>query len=226
MSQPMSSYLVAVVVGDYKAQKFVSNTGTPLSLYYYPADSLKVSSTYANTLRIFNYLESEIGKRYPWGDYKQVPVKDFLYSGMENTSLTIFSDEFVNDALGAIDKPYTNVNAHELAHQWFGDLVTEVSGTDHWLHEGFASYYALLAERDLNGDDYFYMQLYNNAEKLYEQSQKGEATALVDATGSSLTFYEHGAWALHALRDLVGDLAYRKSIKNYLDIYKKIIFIY
>ncbi len=219
MSQPMSSYLVAVVVGDYKAQKMVSASSTPLSLYYYPADSLKVASTYANTLQIFNFLESEIGVRYPWGDYKQVPVKDFLYSGMENTSLTIFSDEFVNDALGAIDKPYTNVNAHELAHQWFGNLVTEASGTDHWLHEGFASYYALLAERDLYGDDYFYMQLYNNAEKLYEQVQKGEATALLDATGSSLTFYEHGAWALHALRELVGDLAYRQSIVNYLNIY-------
>ncbi|MDP5078015.1 MAG: M1 family metallopeptidase, partial [Nonlabens sp.] len=219
MSKPMSSYLVALVVGTYDSLDFKSGTGTPISLYYYPKDSNKVDATYAYTLNMFNFLESEIGIAYPWENYKQVPVKDFLYSGMENTSLTIFSDEFVNDAIGAIDRPYVNVNAHELAHQWFGDLVTEQSGTDHWLHEGFATYYALLAERNIHGDDYYYMQLYNNAERLYEQSQDGTATALLDANGSSLTFYEHGAWALHALRDLVGDNAYRESVKTYLKNY-------
>jgi aminopeptidase N len=219
MSKPMSSYLVAVVVGTYDVQELKSRTGIPISLYYYPSDVDKVGATYAHSVELFNYLESEIGIAYPWDNYKQVPVKDFLHSGMENTSLTVFSDEFVNGALGAIDQPYVNVNAHELAHQWFGNLVTAQSGTDHWLHEGFASYYALLAERSLYGEAHYYMQLYNNAEKLYEQGQNGYATALLDPNSSSLTFYEHGAWALHALRDLVGDTAYRNSVKAYLNTY-------
>jgi aminopeptidase N len=75
-------------------------------------------------------------------------VRDFLYAGMENTS-TVFSSRYVVDSTGFEDRNYTNVNAHELAHQWFGDLVTAQSGKHHWLQEGFATYYAALAEREI-----------------------------------------------------------------------------
>lgn len=219
MAQPMSSYLVALVAGTYDVRELTSKSGTPINLYYYPSDVKKVDATYAYSKEIFDFLEAEIGIPYPWETYKQVPVKDFLYSGMENTSLTIFSDEFVNDELGAIDRPYVNVNAHELAHQWFGNLVTEQSSLDHWLHEGFATYYAMQAERKLYGDNYYYMQLFNNAESLYEQTKAGNATALLAEKGSSLTYYEHGAWALHALHDLVGDRAFKQSVKTFLTTY-------
>jgi aminopeptidase N len=69
------------------------------------------------------------------GIYKQAPVRDFLYAGMENTSATLFNTRYVVDSTGFEDRSYTNVNAHELAHQWFGNLVTE-SGKHHWLQEG------------------------------------------------------------------------------------------
>ncbi len=88
---------------------------------------------------MFDFLEDEIGFPYPWQNYKQVPVHDFFYAGMENTSLTIFSDAFVVDSIGFNDRNYINVNAHELAHQWFGDLVTAKSGEHHWLQEGFCN---------------------------------------------------------------------------------------
>ena len=97
--------------------------------------------------------------KYPWKIYRQIPVRDFLYAGMENTTSTIFSQDFVVDSIGFNDKNYINVNAHELAHQWFGDLITSQSSKHHWLQEGFATYYALLAERQLFGDDYFYEAL-------------------------------------------------------------------
>jgi aminopeptidase N len=219
MTNPMSSYLVAMVVGDYKISSQTSTSGIPLDFYYYPQDSLKVESTYQHSKQIFDFIEQEIGIAYPWQNYKQIPVKDFLYAGMENTSATIFSDQFVQDDIGAIDRSYVNVNAHELAHQWFGDLVTEESGTHHWLQEGFATYYALLAERELYGDAHYYVNLYEQAELLNDQNQSGKTTALLDPDASSLTFYQHGAWAIHALRDLTGEAAFRNSVKLFLKNY-------
>lgn len=216
MQKPMSSYLVALAIGKYDKKVEYSKSGIPLEMYYYTEDSLKVEPTYRYTKQIFDFLEEEIGVPYPWQNYKQVPVKDFLYAGMENTSTTIFADSFVIDSIGFVDKNYVNVNAHELAHQWFGDLVTETSGSHHWLQEGFATYYALLAERDIFGDDYYYWRLYEYAQELLAQDEAGVSTSLLDPKSSSTTFYKKGAWVLHVLREQVGDESFGKSVKNYL----------
>ena len=216
MQKPMSSYLVALAIGEYDGKTEYSKSGIPLEMYYYPQDSSKFEPTYRYSKRMFDFLEEEIGVPYPWRNYKQVPVHDFLYAGMENTSLTIFADTFVTDSIGFVDRNYVNVNAHELAHQWFGDLVTETSGTHHWLHEGFASYYALLAEKEIFGDDYFYWQLYKTAKQLEAQDLLGKSTALLDPKSSSLTFYQKGAWTLVMLREMVGDEVFRDAIKAYL----------
>ncbi len=219
MKQPISSYLVALVIGDYAVKKETSTSGIPLEYYYYPKDTLKVEPTYRYSKQIFDFLEHEIGVSYPWEVYKQVPVKDFLYAGMENASCTIFSDSFMVDDIGFVDRNYVNVNAHELAHQWFGDLVTETMSDHHWLQEGFATYYALLAEREIFGDDYFYYKLYESAEQLRELSDAGKGQQLVAAGGSSLTYYQKGAWAVHILRELVGKDAFAKAVKTYLTKY-------
>lgn len=216
MQQPMSSYLVALAIGKYDKKIAYSKSGIPLEMYYYPEDSLKFEPTNRYTKRMFDFLEEEIGVPYPWQNYKQVPVKDFLYAGMENTSTTIFADSFVIDSIAFVDKNYVNVNAHELAHQWFGNLVTETSGTHHWLQEGFATYYALLAERDVLGDAYYYWQLYQYAQELLEQDNAGQGTSLLDPKSSSTTFYKKGAWVLHMIREQVGDKAFKTAIKNYL----------
>lgn len=217
MQKPMSSYLVAAVIGKYNKKTETSKSGIPLEYYYYPEDSLKVEPTYRYTKQMFDFLEEEIGFAYPWQNYKQVPVHDFLYAGMENTSLTIFSDAFVVDSIGFNDKNYVNVNAHELAHQWFGDLVTATSSEHHWLQEGFATYYALLAERDVFGDNYFYYKLLESVIALSQQDLSGNGTSLLDPKSSSLTFYQRGAWVLHVLRDKVGDAIFKKAVKNYLE---------
>ncbi|NRA91815.1 MAG: M1 family metallopeptidase [Psychroserpens sp.] len=216
MNKPMSSYLVALAIGKYDVLKQTSKSGVPIELYYYIEDSAKVEPTYRYTKQMFDFLEDEIGFAYPWQNYKQVPVHDFLYSGMENTSLTIFSDAFVVDSIGFNDKNYVNVNAHELAHQWFGDLVTATSGEHHWLQEGFATYYALLAEREVFGQDYFDFSLYNTAQQLAQQDLAGKGTSLLNPKSSSLTFYQRGAWVLYALRHLVGDETYKTAVVNYL----------
>ena len=216
MENPMSSYLVAFAVGDFSKKTITSSSGVPIELYYPTNDSLSLEPTYRYSKRIFDFIENEIGVDYPWQNYKQVPLKDFLYAGMENTSATFFSEAFIVDSIGFVDRNYVNVNAHELAHQWFGNLVTEISGTHHWLHEGFASYYALLAEKEIFGEDYYYWKLYQSAEQLKSLSEEGKGEALNNSKASSLTFYEKGAWALHILREKVGDAAFKKGIKNYI----------
>jgi aminopeptidase N len=220
MQKPISSYLVALAIGNYNKRIEISKSGIPLEYYYYPEDSLKIEPTYRYSKQMFDYLEEEIGFPYPWQNYKQVPVKDFLYSGMENTSLTIFSDSFVVDSVGFNDKNYITVNAHELAHQWFGDLVTATSSEHHWLQEGFATYYALLAERDALGDDHYYWQLFENAQELIAQEEAGQSTSLLNPKSSSTTFYKKGAWALHVLREKVGDSAFKEAVKSYLNAYQ------
>ena len=216
MTRPISSYLVAFAVGDFSKKIKESATGTSIELYYPTNDSLYFEPTYRFSERIFNFLENEIDVKYPWVNYKQVPLHDFMYAGMENTTATFFSDTFIVDSIGFNDKNYINVNAHELAHHWFGNLVTEHSGADHWLHEGFASYYALLVEKDIFGEDYYYWKLYQSSEQLKYLSEEGKGEALNDPKASSITFYDKGALALHILREIVGDEVFKEGVKNYL----------
>ncbi|MRH99603.1 M1 family peptidase [Kriegella sp. EG-1] len=220
MLHPMSSYLLAFAIGDYYKQEIRANSGVSIENYYYPRDSLRVEPTYRYTKEIFDFLENEIGVAYPWQNYKQIPVSDFLYSGMENTSATIFSDQFMIDSTAYVDKNYFNVNAHELAHQWFGDLVTEKSGEHHWLQEGFATYYSYLAAQHVFGDDYFYWKLFNTAKALQKISDDGGGQALTNPKASSATFYEKGAWALVMLKEQIGVEAFKKGIGTYLKKYE------
>lgn len=215
MQKPMSSYLLMMAIGKFDKKTQQSSSGVPLEWYYEPKDAAFFEPTYRHSEVIFNFLEKEIGVKYPWGNYKQVPVRDFLYAGMENTSATTLSSRYVVDSVGFTDRKYTNVNAHELAHQWFGDLVTAESSKHHWLQEGFATYYALLAERELYGEDYFYSYLYEKAQQL-KFASRTDTLPVLNAKASSLTFYEKGAWSLFVLHQKIGDKAFKKAIKNYL----------
>ena len=219
MQKPMSSYLLAVAIGTFRHQVIASKSGIPLQMFIQPKDTAKFEPTYRYSKQIFDYLESEIGMKYPWKIYKQIPVEDFLYAGMENTSTTIFAEDFVVDAIGFNDRNYVNVNAHELAHQWFGDLVTAKSGKHHWLQEGFATYYALLAERKIFGDDYFYHQLYRSSLQL-RNAAKTDTIPVMNEKASSFSFYQKGAWALHLIRETIGPKLFQKAVSNYLKKYQ------
>ncbi|MXN93134.1 M1 family peptidase [Flavobacterium sp. Sd200] len=218
MEKPMSSYLVMLAIGRFDNQSQVAASGVPLEFYYRPEDASKFNSTYRDSKRIFDFIEREIGVNYPWGIYRQVPVLDFLYAGMENTTSTTFAQDFVVDETGFNDRTYINVNAHELAHQWFGDMVTAKSGEHHWLQEGFATYYALLAEKELYGEDHFNYEMYQIAERL-QQASKTDTIPVMNEKASSLSFYQKGAWALHVLRENIGHDNFKKAVKTYLEKY-------
>ena len=215
MQKPMSSYLLMLAIGKFEKISQKSKSGIPLEMYLEPKDGSKFEPTYRDSKRMFDFLEKEIGVKYPWGIYKQAPVRDFLYAGMENTSATLFNTRYVVDSTGFEDRSYTNVNAHELAHQWFGNLITAESGKHHWLQEGFATYYALLAEKEIYGEDYFYSKLYESAQQL-KFASRTDTIPVLNAKASSLTFYQKGAWALFVLHEEIGDKAFKKAVKNYL----------
>ncbi len=215
MEKPMSSYLLMLAIGKFRKQTQRSKSGVPLELYLEEKDSSLQTTTYKHTKEIFDFLEKEIGFPYPWRVYRQAPVKDFLYAGMENTSATLFNTRYVVDAIGFKDRSYLNVNAHELAHQWFGNLITAETGTHHWLQEGFATYFALLAERNIYGEDHFYHALYETAQQL-KFASRTDTIPVLNPKASSLTFYQKGAWALFVVHETLGDKVFKKVIKNYL----------
>ncbi|GAA6767154.1 M1 family metallopeptidase [Flavobacterium sp. CGRL1] len=218
MENPMSSYLLVLSVGKYERKDFTSKSKISLEYYLEKKDTARFEPTYRYSKRIFDFLEKEIGVKYPWKVFRQIPVRDFLYAGMENTTTTLFTTRYVVDDVAFIDRNYTNVDAHELAHHWFGDLITAESSTHHWLQEGFATYYALLAERDIFGDDYFYAKLYDTAQQI-KFASRTDAIPVLNAKASSLTFYEKGAWTLFVLHESIGDKAFKKAIKSYLKKY-------
>src|SRR5690554_1184125 len=219
MKQPMSSYLVMMAIGKFTAKKEKSSKGTPLENYIRPHDLSKYNTTYLYNQRIFDFLESEIGVDYPWEIYRNIPIDDFMYGGMENTTSTIFTQNYVVDRIGFNDQNFINVNAHEMAHQWFGNLITSEKNEDHWLHEGFATYYALLAEKDIFGDNHYFWRMYQIAEDLQVDSQKNSNTAILSKGATTLTYYKKGAWALFALNTQIGRDNFRKAVQNYLNKY-------
>ncbi|MCD0469882.1 M1 family metallopeptidase [Flavobacterium sp. JAS] len=218
MENSMSSYLAMLSIGKYDKKELKAKSKIPLEYYLENKDVNRFESTYRYSKRIFDFLEKEIGINYPWEIYREIPVRDFLYAGMENTTSTLFATRYVVDSIGFEDRNYTNVDAHELAHHWFGDLITAESSTHHWLQEGFATYYALLAERDIYGDDYFYSKLYDTAQQI-KFASRTDSVPVLNAKASSLTFYEKGAWALFVLHESIGDKAFKKAIKSYLKKY-------
>lgn len=219
MENPMPSYLLMLGIGHFDKKEVVADSGIVSELYMEPSEiPSKWEPTYRYSKQIFDYLEKETIP-YAWGIYRQLPVRDFLYGGMENTTATIFTRDYVVDETGFNDRNYVNVNAHELAHQWFGDMVTARTGAHHWLQEGFATFYALLAEWEIFGDDHYYWKLYENAE-IIQQASKTDSIPILNEKASSVSYYQKGAWALHILRETVGEDAFRKGVKNYLLKYR------
>jgi hypothetical protein len=218
MTKPMSSYLIALAIGKYDTITTSSNESIPLYQYYYADRADDYNWYYHENEEIFNFLCSEIGVPYPWQNYKQAPVQDFRHGAMENTTATIFGDFFLVDSIAFNDENYTYVNAHELAHQWFGNLVTATGSDEHWLHEGFATYYQWLSEKNLYGWDRYDWDRYQAALRVREASAM-DTIPLGNGEAGSSRFYQKGGWVLHMLRAELGDSLYREVMMHYLQSY-------
>ena len=167
------------------------------------------------------FFEQEIGVPFPWAKYYQTCVNDFVAGGMENTSATTLTDAtlFKDDTENIRNSQ--SLVSHEMAHQWFGDLVTCKDWSHVWLNEGFATYYQVLYDGWKNGHDALLYDLYANARSV--TSVVSDTNAIVrrnyDDPFDMFNYlaYPKGGWVLHMLRSQLGKDLYRQCIKTYLE---------
>lgn len=216
ISKPHSVYLVMLAIGKYGVEKRTSTSGVPIYLYYYPDEKNRVEPTYRYMVKIFDFLEKETGVPYPWKRYSQVPVQNFLYGAMENTTATIYGDFYFNDSRGFLDKPYVNVNAHELTHHWFGDDITNRSNENIWLHESFATHYAKLCERAIYGEDQYQARRKGEMNSALSASEN-ERIPIMNTHAGVSRIYPKGSLVLDMLKYVIGRDEYNKAVKYYLE---------
>jgi aminopeptidase N len=215
MTHPHATYLIMLGIGDYKIKELKSSSGVPLNLYYYPEWEDRVPSTYKFSKEMFDFFEKEIGFPYAWESYSQIPVQDFMYGAMENTTATVFGDFFQVDARSWFDRNYVGVNAHELAHQWFGDLITARNEPHHWLQESFATHYNMIYEREAFGEDFYQWARRNSLNQVLDAGKKDQYP-VASSMGGSTRWYPKGALVLHMLKQVVGRESFNKAILHYL----------
>ncbi len=215
--QPHVVYLVTLVVGEFA---IVEDTwrGRPV-LYYVPPDKAdQARTTFGRTLRMLDFFSDIIGVEYPWPKYAQVACYNFG-GGMENTSATTVGERALVDEKARLDGDSDSLIAHELAHQWFGDLLTCREWAHIWLNESFASYYqALWFEHD-RGADAFAYDMWGKSRGARHGDVKhpivwrgyGHPREQFDSRA-----YPKGAWVLHMLRRRLGDERFFKAIGHYV----------
>ncbi len=214
MDHPHSSYLIAFVIGQYREEIIGQE---PIRANYMYLDHVNDTDlTYYANEQIWNYLNERIDHPYVWSSYRQVPVANFPHGAMENTTLTIFSENFISTPADFHDLNYVYVNAHELAHHWFGDLVTVPSSHDFWLHEGFATYYQMETEREVFGHEY-YTYTWMEAFELTREANSRDQYPLQHSKAGSSRFYQLGALTLRALEREVGTAVFDSAVSIYLD---------
>ncbi|MBC8173244.1 MAG: M1 family metallopeptidase, partial [Chitinophagales bacterium] len=215
MTKPHALYLIMLGIGEYAYKDYVSENGITSRQYFYPDREEAVDFTYRYSAAMMDWLEAETGVKYPWESYANVPVQEFIYGAMENTTATIFSDYYLQDERSGFDKDYDAINAHELTHQWFGDYVTEFSGTSHWLHESFATYYAKIFMRSVEGDDAY---AWNRRTEMLTamNADNKDVYPLASSQAGSARHYQKGSYVLDMLRYVAGDEQYKKVIREYL----------
>lgn len=218
--KPHVNYLICLVAGHLKKieDKYKD---IPLA-FYTPASQIdQAVDSFKDTKDMMEFFEKEIGVPYPWAKYYQVCVDDFGWGGMENTSLTVLSDRTLHTPEFETLRSSQGLVAHELAHQWFGDLVTCKDWANLWLNEGFASYYDLLYDAHKRGRDQFLYDLYQSAKSIVGQPDQTNAVVRRDYDQPEQQFgyqvYPKGAWVLHMLRSQLGEDLYRRCVKTYLE---------
>ncbi len=217
MTKPHAPYLIMLAIGVYDIHETKSASGVPYSQYYYPEWKDRVPYAYKHSEAMMDFFEKEIGVKYPWESYSQIPVQDYMFGAMENTTATVFGDFSFVDERAFVDRSYVSTNAHELAHQWFGDFITARSSRHHWLQESFATYYSMLFEREVNGTDYFdWSRKQWNNQAL--EASKRDKLPIANSGAGTVRHYPKGAFVLNMLKNVVGGReTYNKVIKYYLN---------
>ena len=213
--KPHSTYLIMVAAGRYAIIRG-KYRNIPLDYYMYPADSSKWSTSFGRTAAMIRFFEGKTGVPYPWEKFDQIIIDDFMWGGMENTTAVTLNDDCVVGARGAIDFPSDPVVAHELAHMWFGDLVTARDWTHLWLNEGFATYCENLWTEAARGEDAFQYDMINSSFSIRGEERMLGRKPIVSHDSHPVNLYARGAWVLHMLRSILGDDAFFRGLHYYL----------
>ena len=218
--KPHVNYLICLVAGHL--EKLTKRHGdVELGFYTQPSLIEHAENSFRDTPQIMAYFEQEIGVPYPWHKYDQVTIRDFVAGGMENTTLTTLTHHTIFATDTENIRTTRRLDAHEMAHQWFGDYVTCKDWSHLWLNEGFATYYTHLYEGHKFGEDAKRYGLYNDAKRsVLTRGDDKRPIVYNGYTNAREQFdyraYPKGSWVLHMLRCQLGPDLYRRCVRDYL----------
>jgi aminopeptidase N len=219
---PHPSYLVSLVAGTFSELDATRDPALPVRFYVDPGREEDGWRSLGRTPDMIAHFAELTGVAYPWAKYDQVTVHDFIFGGMENTSLSTLTERCLLDERAALDATADDLVAHELAHQWFGDLVTCLDWSEAWLNEGFATFFEHLDVERKEGRDAYLYNLKQHADAYFGEDDERYRRPVVCATwGAPIDLfdrhlYEKGAWVLHMLRAELGDAAFWAGVRDYL----------
>ena len=222
-SVPSSTYLITVVAGEFDEIKDTWH-GIPVTYYAPKGRGDRLPLNYGRTPAMMELFSKKFGVDYPWEKYAQVMVDDFVAGGMENSSATTNnSSSLVHPKLAP--EYFTGEDdliSHELGHQWFGDLVTCKDWGDIWLNEGFATFLEALWTEAHYGKDQADYERWNNAREWFESNSLWNKPIVRHDFDDSSEFdgnaYNKAGWVLYMLRQQIGEDAFYRGLKYYLDV--------
>ncbi len=219
---PHPAYLVTLVVGRFAALRD-RHGEVELGYYVDPSRVADAPRTFARTPEMMARFEALVGRPYPYRRYSQIAVAEFIFGGMENTTATTLTDLTLHDARAHLDLTSEPLVAHELAHQWFGDLVTCREWAHGWLNEGFATYFEHLWREHADGVDAADWDRLIDREAYLEEASGRYARPIVARVYEEPIdlfdrhLYEKGGAVLHMLRRELGDAAFWRGVAAYLE---------
>ncbi len=212
----MVNYLIMVAAGPYELSAHPEDPG--LQVWAPPGSDPKAVARVLEPLpAMLAHMGERTGVPYPWGPYRQVFVQRFMYTGMENTSATVQHETMlVGDRVAQTNDWVESVVAHELAHQWYGDLLTCRDWRELWLNEGFATYIAADWMGLKLGEDAYAQSVRGWLDSIrgHQQPMAGRFFHGSGAAHNS-NVYSRGAGVLHMLRVYLGDERFWAGIRLY-----------
>jgi len=216
MPHQHAPYLIMLGIGKYDVKQLKSKSGVTIDCWYYPEFPERVAPTYRYSAEMMDWMEKEFGVAYPWNKkYAQIPVQDFMYGAMENTTATVFGDFYFIDERAYLDRNYIGTNAHELAHMWFGDYVTARGGEGTWLQESFATHYQKHFERSVFGEDHFQWNRMQEMQSALNASKRN-SNPIVNTNAGTERVYQKGSLVLDMLKYVLGKKQFNKALASYL----------
>lgn len=224
MDRPHALYLVSLAVGRFGRVERQAD-GVPVVFYCEAGREADAARGLGKTAKALEFFSRMTGVSYPYPQYAQVAAAEFP-GGMENTSSTTQTDAVLIDERAALDTDMDLLVAHELAHQWFGDLVTCRDWSHAWLNEGFATYFEILFQEYDKGRDEADYELFRNAHLYFEEDARRYRRPVVCQNYHNpwslfdRHTYEKGAWVLHMLKHELGEELWWRGVGEYLRRHK------